>query len=121
MKCFETEVDDCKYRVNIEGEFYSIDTVCRDLATQIAQKIYGKRKGEVIQIKELNHGLKPYRYWRYEIVIGSIGKHFEIEQRQWFEIWIREVAYKPPKTKLPKPQPKTPIPTLSEILNEATN
>jgi hypothetical protein len=121
MKTFQTEVDNRKYRADIEGDFYSIDKIARDLATQIAHKIYGKRKGQTIQIRELNHGLKPYRYWRYEIVIGSIGKCFKTEQWQSIEIQIRDVAYKSPKARLPKNKPETPVITLAEILNEAAN
>ncbi|WP_373543938.1 hypothetical protein [Chamaesiphon sp.] len=123
MKSFQAEVDNRKYRVNIEGEFFAIDTIAHDLATQIAHKIYGKRKGKTRQIKELNHGREPYQYWSYEIVIAAEGKFFKIEQWQSIEICIREVAYKPPKTRSPQPPPERVKPTLAETLdlNSDTN
>lgn len=118
---YRTKIDDRSYAIDLANkDLLMLDRVALELATLIAQKIYGKRRGVCLSVIEALTGRRhaPHRSWVFEAVVASQDKMGKTLEWQEIPFKIEEIPTPPPR----QPKAKTPIattaPTLADILND---
>lgn len=118
---YKTTVDGKNYHIDQpDGDLLMLDRMARELATLVAQKIYGKRQGAVCSLNEARTGRRrePPRYWTYETVIGRQDKMSRTLEWQERTLVMTESPTPPPRKPRSKKTNETPVPTLADIFSQ---